>query len=124
MTRIQMVDMFWMSLAIASLIVVLIYYLANHESKVCELQRKCVIITGCDSGFGHELALALDSQGLRVFAGCLTEKGQTVIESKCSPKLKSIRMDVTKSADIQRCFSCVNSFLETTNGAGKGVIII
>lgn len=32
---------------------------------------KAVLITGCDSGFGLELAVRLHARGLRVFAGCL-----------------------------------------------------
>ncbi|XP_049524342.1 D-beta-hydroxybutyrate dehydrogenase, mitochondrial-like [Dermacentor silvarum] len=32
---------------------------------------KAVLITGCDSGFGLELAVRLHSRGMRVFAACL-----------------------------------------------------
>ena len=34
-------------------------------------QSKAVFITGCDTGFGHGLAVTLDRIGYRVFAGCL-----------------------------------------------------
>ena len=30
-----------------------------------------VFITGCDTGFGHDLAIKLDKLGFTVFAGCL-----------------------------------------------------
>ena len=32
---------------------------------------KAVFITGCDTGFGYQLAVRCDQIGLRVFAGCL-----------------------------------------------------
>ena len=33
-----------------------------------------ILVTGCDSGFGHEITKVLDKRGCHVFAGCLTEK--------------------------------------------------
>jgi hypothetical protein len=39
------------------------------------LVGKAVVITGCDSGFGHELALRLVDRGMNVYAGCLTLEG-------------------------------------------------
>lgn len=49
-----------------------------------DLQNKCVLVTGCDSGFSHLLAQELDKRGVRVFAGCLTGDGQTTLTKKCS----------------------------------------
>lgn len=36
-----------------------------------QVQGKAVLITGCDSGFGHALAKHLHTLGFTVFAGCL-----------------------------------------------------
>ncbi len=36
-----------------------------------QVKGKAVLITGCDSGFGHELAKHLHKLGFTVFAGCL-----------------------------------------------------
>jgi len=33
--------------------------------------NRCVLVTGCDSGFGNELARRLDAYGLTVYAECL-----------------------------------------------------
>ncbi|VDO63153.1 unnamed protein product, partial [Heligmosomoides polygyrus] len=56
---------------------------------------KAVLITGCDSGFGRELALRCISEGFTVFAGCLTEK--------ClSPKLHTVSLDVTSDESVQK----------------------
>lgn len=35
-----------------------------------QVQGKAVLITGCDSGFGHALAKHLHTLGFTVFAGC------------------------------------------------------
>ena len=34
-------------------------------------QGRAVFITGCDTGFGNDLARRLDELGFKVFAGCL-----------------------------------------------------
>lgn len=47
-------------------------------------REKCVMITGCDSGFGNELAKRLDRLGLRVIAGCYTEQGIQELHNACS----------------------------------------
>ncbi|KIH46717.1 hypothetical protein ANCDUO_23228 [Ancylostoma duodenale] len=47
--------------------------------RVGDLSSKAVLITGCDSGFGRELALRCIAKGFTVFAGCLTEKVPLVL---------------------------------------------
>jgi len=41
-----------------------------------------VYITGCDTGFGKDLAFALAEKGFFVFPGCLTEKGMKQYEGE------------------------------------------
>jgi hypothetical protein len=36
-----------------------------------EARGRAVLITGCDTGFGHDLALELYRKGWKVYAGCL-----------------------------------------------------
>ncbi|XP_055899824.1 retinol dehydrogenase 7-like [Biomphalaria glabrata] len=73
--------------------------------------KKSVLITGCDSGFGNALALKLDSLGMQVFAGCLDEQGAGAkdLKSKCSDRLKLLRLDVTKPKDIEAAASLIKS---------------
>ncbi|CAL1541586.1 unnamed protein product [Lymnaea stagnalis] len=64
---------------------------------------KAVLITGCDSGFGHALAERLDADGYKVFAGCLDAncEGARLLQSKTSPKLELIQLDVTEDEQIE-----------------------
>ncbi|KAL7989776.1 hypothetical protein Chor_012442 [Crotalus horridus] len=48
------------------------------------LTEKYVFITGCDSGFGNQLARQLDARGLRVLAACLTPEGAEQLEKVTS----------------------------------------
>jgi len=69
--------------------------------------EKYVLLTGCDSGFGRETALRLDSLGFNVFATCLTSEGQTQLTARCSKRLKAIHLDVTNSKEIREAFKFV-----------------
>lgn len=63
-----------------------------------------VLVTGCDSGFGHQLARRLDQKGFVVFAGCLFPEGsgaQSLAEHG-SGNLKVLKLDVTSEADVER----------------------
>jgi len=64
---------------------------------------QAVLITGCDTGFGHETALRLASAGWTVYAGCLTEAGMAALAAKGpGSKLVPVKMDVTKAEDVAR----------------------
>ena len=41
---------------------------------------KHVLITGCDTGFGHGAAKRITLLGVRVFAGCYTEQGVNLLK--------------------------------------------
>jgi len=45
-------------------------------------EGKAVLITGCDSGFGHDTALVLAKKGWKVYAGCLTDGGMESLKAK------------------------------------------
>ncbi|XP_043937308.1 17-beta-hydroxysteroid dehydrogenase type 2-like [Protopterus annectens] len=87
---------------------------------------KAVLITGCDSGFGHALAKHLHSQGFLVFAAVLDEDGNGAQELKSysSGRLRVFQMDVTKREqvqDAQRNIECHlenNDFWAVVNNAG------
>ena len=82
-------------LLIIAVAIVFVYdYLAGNigSGRHHSPEGKPVLITGCDSGFGHELALLLSSQGWKVYAGCLTQAGQDSLKSKGNQYLIPVEM--------------------------------
>ena len=81
---------------------------------------KFVFITGCDTGFGNILAKRLDQLGVHVFAGCLTETGATKLKLESSPKLVTVKLDVTDETSIANAVDTVKQALPT----GKGIVYV
>ena len=77
---------------------------------------KYVFLTGCDSGFGRETALRLDSLGFNVFATCLTREGQADLTAMCSKRLQVIHLDVTDSQEIRNAYKFVEQSLPENTG--------
>jgi len=100
----------WLSLKILS------------KQKVQNLHTKYVFITGCDSGFGRDIAIRLDKMGVHVLAACLTKQGAQDLKSMTSSKLKTFQMDVTDSQQIKDVFRQVKNLLPS--GQGKDKIIL
>jgi retinol dehydrogenase-16 len=71
-----------------------------------------ILITGCDSGFGHAAAKRLDSMGCHVFAGCLTENGVMELKKTCSDLLIPISLDITKPDSIRKALKVVTNRLD------------
>lgn len=72
-----------------------------------------VLITGCDSGFGFELAHRLDQQGFTVFAGCLRAEGPGArgLAQLCSSSLQLLQLDVTQDQDVAQSLRMVQEQL-------------
>lgn len=79
-------------------------------------RRRWVLVTGCDTGFGHRLTLDLDKRGARVFAGCLTAEGEKRLKEKCSEHVVTFRLDVTREDSIQNAVNLVSSTLAENEG--------
>ncbi|XP_015213190.2 D-beta-hydroxybutyrate dehydrogenase, mitochondrial [Lepisosteus oculatus] len=79
-----------------------IFLLAQAESYQFNPEGRAVFITGCDSGFGYQLAKRLDKMGFLVFAGCQfpERKGACDLVNECSSRLKVTKLDVTKDEDV------------------------
>lgn len=89
----------WFYLAISLALFFLIRWYLERQT-VENLREKYIFITGCDSGFGNQLARQLDIQGLRILAGCLTQKGAEELERVTSDRLKTIILDVTSTESV------------------------
>ena len=86
---------------------------------------KYVLISGCDTGFGHELAIDLDQQGFNVLAGVFVLNNVTVLKNKLSSKATVFHLDITKQEDIDATFDLVkektNVLHALVNNAGIGL---
>ena len=80
----------------------------RYDPSKHEESELAVVITGCDSGFGKELALLSSKAGFVVFAGCLSKesfhqfKGTTIVP---------ITMDVTKDSDVKDAVETVRKWI-------------
>ena len=108
--------MFWTLIFVA----ICAYYIWDwyqSRPRVEAIHKKCVFITGCDSGFGNALARRLDVLGVPVFAGCFTEKGATELKEKTSERLQTVMVDVASDDSITQAYEFVKNNIP--DGAGE-----
>ena len=100
-------------------ILTLIIFRSFSKKQVNGLGEKYVLITGCDSGFGHETAIQLDKMGVCVLATCLTKEGEQSLKSAASDRLKTFQLDVTNSQQIKNLYAQLKEVLPS--GLGRFV---
>jgi 11-cis-retinol dehydrogenase len=83
---------------------------------------KHVLISGCDTGFGHGLAIELDKQGFNVFAGVFNSTNETSLRNSLSDRATVFHLDITRTDDINAAFDLVkektNTLHALVNNAG------
>jgi len=81
---------------------------------------KAILITGCDSGFGHMASLEFSRLGFLVFSTVLNPEGEGAQEllKKGNKRILVIQMDVTKSDQVLEAVDTVESFLSSDNPLG------
>lgn len=72
--------------------------------------RLAVVITGCDCGFGREIALKCADAGFVVFAGCLSVDGVGQLQD--SPNIIALKMDVTNDNEVNAAVKTVSEWLK------------
>ncbi|XP_047226193.1 dehydrogenase/reductase SDR family member 9 [Girardinichthys multiradiatus] len=98
--------------SILGLVAIWYLYRWYKESKrISNKGDKYVYITGCDSGFGNNLAKHLDKLGFRVIAGCYTERGELELKELSSERLTTISLDVTKSESVKKVAASIKSLV-------------
>jgi len=73
-----------------------------------------VVITGCDSGFGHTVAIELSSRGYTVFACCLQPPPD--LQREATGRLTPIVMDVTRDDLVEDAEKAVRAWCEEKEG--------
>ncbi|XP_055070555.2 retinol dehydrogenase 1 [Misgurnus anguillicaudatus] len=86
--------------ALAAVALVIVWFIRDSYH-IHNIHEKHVLVTGCDSGFGHLAARQLDQRGFRVIAACLTEAGASRLHAAASPTLRTLLLNVTDSASIK-----------------------
>ncbi|XP_016351530.1 17-beta-hydroxysteroid dehydrogenase type 2 [Sinocyclocheilus anshuiensis] len=99
-----------LKVGLVSVLCSLIHYVGREEVML-PTKNKAVLITGCDSGFGHDLARFLNSTGMRVFAGVLDElsPGALKLKKDASPNLTVLQLDITNSSQITQAHQYIQS---------------
>ncbi|XP_039616663.1 D-beta-hydroxybutyrate dehydrogenase, mitochondrial [Polypterus senegalus] len=81
-----------------------------------KIEGKSVFITGCDSGFGLDLAKYLHTLGFTVFAGCLLKdtNGPGAMELEClkSERMKVVQINVCNDEEIKKAVEFVKIHLK------------
>ncbi|CAF2867878.1 unnamed protein product [Rotaria sp. Silwood2] len=110
------------------IIVYILYRLYQHFFPTPNINPngKYVLISGCDTGFGHGLTIELDKQGFHVLAGVFVPDNVTSLKEKLSPRATVFHLDITKQEDIDAAFKLVNEKTKVlhalVNNAGIAVI--
>ncbi|KAL5018110.1 hypothetical protein ScPMuIL_003832 [Solemya velum] len=74
-----------------------------------DLTGQGVLITGCDTGFGHHLARRLDGSGFTVYAGCLDKHGDgaDTLRTSDTGRMHVLPLDVTSDTSVNSCLDYV-----------------
>ena len=81
--------------------------------------RPAVVVTGASTGIGKTIALALDANGFRVFAGVRKEADALVLSREARHGLTPVLLDVTDEAAIGRA---VETIAAQTEGQLHGLV--
>lgn len=84
-------------------------YQYYYPSPNIDPNGKYVLISGCDSGFGYQLALALDKGGFNVFATVYNEANRCSLQDQLSNRSSVFCLDVTQPSQVAAAFDIVKS---------------
>jgi NAD(P)-dependent dehydrogenase (short-subunit alcohol dehydrogenase family) len=90
---------------------------------------KYVLISGCDTGFGHALAIELDKQGFHVLAGVYNPDNEEHITGQLSTRATVFCLDITRQEEIDAAYEMVKEKTTTLHalvnnaGIGKGGLV-
>ncbi|MCL4195574.1 MAG: SDR family oxidoreductase, partial [Thermoguttaceae bacterium] len=70
------------------------------EDRVQNPECRAVVVTGASTGIGKACALELDRRGYWIFAGVRSEEAAQRLRAEGSPRLATLRLDVTDAESI------------------------
>jgi NAD(P)-dependent dehydrogenase (short-subunit alcohol dehydrogenase family) len=80
---------------------------------------KYVLISGCDTGFGHALAIELDKQGFHIFACLYDMTNEAALKNKLSTRATIFNLDITRTDDIDAAYSLLIKKTDTLHALVK-----
>ncbi|XP_069614597.1 retinol dehydrogenase 7-like [Ranitomeya imitator] len=98
----------WLPL-LALLGLILLYRWYRQSRILGNLSEKYVFITGCDTGFGRQLAKQLDGRGMKVLAACLTEAAAKELNQETSSRLQTVVLNVTDGKSVSAAVKWVEN---------------
>lgn len=110
-----------------AILIAIFYFIFRLSESIFQFRQiypndKYVLISGCDTGIGHALAIELDQQGFHIFASVLIQENISLLKEKLSSRATVFRMDITKQEDINTAYKLVtsktNSLHALINNAG------
>jgi NAD(P)-dependent dehydrogenase (short-subunit alcohol dehydrogenase family) len=95
----------------------LVLYLIGYSTNKVDtsVQELSVIITGCDSGFGFDIAQSCHTKGYYVFCCCLKEDSLQMFEGM--ERIIPLVVDVSKEEDISKLKAVAMSWLSAKVGS-------
>jgi len=108
-------------IAFIIIIIIIIYYMIS-SSRCIDTNNKYVLISGCDTGIGHALAIELNQKGFNLFVGVLFPHNITILKEKLSSRAIVFHLDITKQETIDNAYDLIktrtNSLHALVNNAG------
>jgi len=89
-----------------------------------EVASKVILITGCDTGIGHELAKYMDSIGFQVFAGCYdtASEGAQRLRVEASNNLRLVNLDVRRDDHVDAAVNFIQENISSDQHGLFGVV--
>uniref|UniRef100_A0A0N4ZE41 Retinol dehydrogenase n=1 Tax=Parastrongyloides trichosuri TaxID=131310 RepID=A0A0N4ZE41_PARTI len=104
-----MLDSILILFLLITIIIILLYILTINvfqSIEINEISNKCIIITGCDTGFGKEIAIKANDKGFIVFACCLTKVGVNDFE-RINKRIIPYHLDITNEENVDNMINFV-----------------
>jgi NAD(P)-dependent dehydrogenase (short-subunit alcohol dehydrogenase family) len=117
---------FWLVYIILILTIIIAYKIYQYvfPSPDINPNGKYVLISGCDTGFGHGLAIELDKQGFNVLAGIYNPNNIDTLTKLLSSRATIFKLDITRQEDIDSAYEMISTKTKTlhalVNNAGIG----